>query len=243
MKAVFIADAHLDGSKSDGYRHLLSFLDSIKGNVDELFILGDFFDFWVASNNSVYRAFSDIVEKLLEMRRGGMNVSFFEGNHDYFMSDYFEPRGIRVFSDDATITMDGKKLFLSHGDTVNTPTKSYLALRRLLKSNLIYRAQKRVPHRLLWAISRVISGTSRNYGCEAPSSNELPEEVSIFAMEKFEQGVDAVILGHFHTPLFKQTVIDGSLKTFAILGDWINNYTYLLYENGEFTMKSGGPSD
>jgi len=241
MKAVFIADAHLDGSNSDGYRYLMRFLNSIRGGTDELFILGDFFDFWVAGKNGVYTGFSDVVEKLLEIHRAGTSISFFEGNHDYFLSDYFEPYGIRVFSEGAAIDMDGKRLFLSHGDTVNTPNKAYLALRRLLRSDLIYKTQKKVPPPLLWAISRVISGMSRS--CEGPSSNGLVGKINMFAMEKFEEGADAVILGHFHSPRFEQHVVHDRVKTVAILGDWIRHYSYLLYDDGEFMMKSGIPSD
>jgi UDP-2,3-diacylglucosamine hydrolase len=240
MKAVFIADAHLDGSISDGYRYLTRFLDSIRGNVDELFILGDFFDFWFAGKNGVYPGFADIVEKLLEIRRRGTNISFFEGNHDFFLSDYFEPRGIRVFSEGAVIDLDGKKLSLSHGDTVNTSSKRYLFLRKILRSNLFYRTQKWIPSRVLWTLSRLISGVSRN--SETPSDG-LNDILAMFAREKFKEGADAVILGHFHSPRFEQHVTDDGVKTFAVLGDWIERHSYLLYEDGTFTMKSARPSD
>ncbi|MBW2675683.1 MAG: UDP-2,3-diacylglucosamine diphosphatase [Deltaproteobacteria bacterium] len=241
MKAVFIADAHLDGSTSDGYRYLMRFLSSIQGSVDELFILGDFFDFWFAGKNGVYPGFSDIVERLLEMQGAGTNVSFFEGNHDFFLSDYFEPYGIRVFSEGAIIDLDGKRLFLSHGDTVDTSNKAYLSFRRLLRSGLIYRIQKRLPSPVLWSLSRVISGMSRNR--EAPQSNGLDGRINMFATDKFEEGADAVILGHFHSPRFEQHVIRDRVKTFAILGDWMHHHSYLLYDDGEFLMKSGIPSD
>ncbi len=241
MKAVFIADAHLDGGTPDGYRYLMRFLNSIEGIADEFFILGDFFDFWFAGKNGVYPGFSDIVERLLEMQRAGTNVSFFEGNHDFFLSDYFEPHGIRVFSEGTAIDLDGKKLFLSHGDTVNTSNRAYLSLRRLLRSDLFYKTQKKVPSPVLWSLSRVISGMSRS--CGAPSSNGLAGRINMFAMEKFEGGADAVILGHFHSPRFEQHVMHDRVKIFAILGDWIHHHSYLLYDDGEFMMKSGIPSD
>jgi len=241
MKAVFIADAHLDGSDSDGYRYLIRFLSSVQGSVDELYILGDFFDFWFAGKNGVYPGFSDIVERLLEIQRAGTNVSFFEGNHDFFLSDYFEPHGVRVFSEGATIELDGKRLFVSHGDMVDASNRSYLVLRKLLRSNLFYRTQKQIPSPVLWSLSRVISGMSRN--CETPSSNGLAGRINTFAMEKFEGGADAVILGHFHSPRFEQHVVHDRIKTFAILGDWIGHHSYLLYDDGEFLMKSGILSD
>jgi len=240
MKAVFIADAHLDGGASDGYRYLMRFLNSIQGSADELFILGDFFDFWFAGKNSVYPGFSDIVERLLEMQRAGTNISFFEGNHDFFLSDYFEPHGIRVFPEGAAIDLDGKRLFLSHGDTVN-PSNGQRLLRRVLRSDRFYKIQKKLPSWFRWWGAKVFSRVSRSR--EAPLSDGLEGRLAMFAMEKFEGGTDAVILGHFHSPRFEQHVMHDRVKTFAILGDWIHHHSYLLYDDGEFLMKSGISSD
>ena len=241
MKAVFIADAHLDGRATDGYRYLLRFFDSGCGGADELFILGDFFDFWFAGEKAVYPGFAPIVEKLLEMRRRGTHISFFEGNHDFFLGDYFEPHGIRVYPECAAIDLDGKKMFLSHGDMVNTANRGYRALRKLLRSGIFYRTQKHMPSPLLWHIARAISGMSRS--CEWSDSDELNERITAFAGEKIDDGADAVILGHFHSPRFEQRVVDGRVRTIAVLGDWIRHHTYLVYENGQFTMKSGIPAD
>ncbi|MDO9516362.1 MAG: UDP-2,3-diacylglucosamine diphosphatase [Syntrophales bacterium] len=241
MKAVFIADAHLDGGTSDGYRYLMRFLGSIQGSADELFILGDFFDFWFAGKNGVYPGFSDIVERLLEMQRTGTNVSFFEGNHDFFLGDYFEPYGIRVFSEGAMIDLDGKRLFLSHGDTVDTSNKAYLLLRKFFRSRFFYVVQKKFPSWLVWSGGKGFSRMSRIN--EKPLSQELDDRINMFAMEKFEGGVDAVILGHFHSPRFEQHGIHDRVKTFAILDAWKKDHSYLLYDDGEFLMKSGIPSD
>ncbi len=241
MKAVFIADAHLDGRATDGYRYLLRFFDSGCDGADELFILGDFFDFWFAGEKAVYPGFAPIVGRLLELRRGGTNISFFEGNHDFFLGDYFEPHGIRVFTEGAAIHLDGKKLFLSHGDMVDTANRKYRSLRKLLRSGLFYQTQRHMPSPVLWHISRMISGMSRR--CEVQQSDELDGRITAFAGEKIEEGADAVILGHFHSPRFEQRVVGGRVRTIAVLGDWIRHHTYLAYENGQFTMKSGIPAD
>jgi UDP-2,3-diacylglucosamine hydrolase len=55
-------------------------------------------------------------------------------------------------------------------------------------------------------------------------------------MKKFEEGFDAVILGHCHYPLIEQCVVDGRTRTFSVLGDWIRHYSYLLYDNGSFKL-------
>ncbi len=242
MKAVFISDAHLDGSDSDGYRYLMRFLDSIQGNADELFIVGDFFDFWFAGTHSVYAGFYDIVEKLLHIQQEGTIVSFFEGNHDFFLGDYFTPRGIRVFTGEAVIDLGGKKLFVSHGDTVDTFNTRYLLWRGFLRSRFFYAIQRKMPLPILWHVSRTLSKISRNRNGGPQSTNRLVPLMSTFAMEKFQQGFDAVILGHCHHPTLEQHILHNRMKTFVILGDWISHYSYLVYDEGEFAIKRYNPA-
>jgi len=241
MKAVFISDAHLDGSACDGYRYLMRFLDSIRGGADELFIVGDFFDFWFSKGNGIYPGFYDIVGKLLEIKKTGTNISFFEGNHDFFLGDYFAQYGIKVFPGGAAINLDGKRLFVSHGDTVDASNTAYLLLHRVLRSRLFYAIQKKIPLSILWSASRVISKisrrTSRRKSDGVRYSNGLAARMSTFSMEKFEEGFDAVVFGHCHLPTLERHAINSGMKTFVILGDWISHYSYLMYDGGEFTMK------
>jgi len=65
MKAVFISDAHLDGSACEGYRYVMRFLDFLKGSADEFFYCRRLFRLLVfRTKTSVYPGFYDIVEKL-----------------------------------------------------------------------------------------------------------------------------------------------------------------------------------
>ncbi|HOO90134.1 MAG TPA: UDP-2,3-diacylglucosamine diphosphatase [Syntrophales bacterium] len=242
MKAVFIADAHLNGSASDGQRNLMLFLSSLKGDVDEMFIVGDFFDFWFSNRNDVYPGFREAVEKLLEIKYAGTGISFFEGNHDFFLGDYFGQYDIGVFPDGATIDLDGKKIYVSHGDTVDDSDTSYLFWRRVLRSRLFYAIQRKIPSPFLWGVSSMFSRLSRNAG-KMRSPNGLAGKMNKFAEEKFQEGFDAVVLGHCHCPTLEQHVLHDRMRTFVILGDWIGRYGYLLYEDGEFMMKSGVYND
>jgi UDP-2,3-diacylglucosamine pyrophosphatase LpxH len=50
-----------------------------------------------------------------------------------------------------------------------------------------------------------------------------------------------VILGHCHKPLLIEELCDGRRKTFATLGDWITRDSYLLYDDGRFTLNRFPP--
>jgi UDP-2,3-diacylglucosamine hydrolase len=234
MKAIFLSDAHLKYENSTGYRNLLNFFDSIRESVTDLFIVGDFFDFWFCRTGYVYPEFQVMTDRLLELKEKGVNVHLFEGNHDFFLDEFFGPYGIHVFSDWAAINLDGKRIFVSHGDTVDTKNISYLLFRRFLRSKIFYGIQKRLPPSILWKIARISSKISKNH-LRGPHG-KLADKMRIFSMEKFNNDFDAVILGHYHQPVIERCVVDGREKTFAILGDWINHYSYLLYEDGDFRL-------
>lgn len=234
MRAVFISDAHIKTREDKGYDYLLRFFDSIRGDTDHLFIVGDFFDFWFCEEDCMYPDFRPMVDKILELKQGGVKVSIFEGNHDFFLADYFESHDIEVFPEDATLSLDGKRIFISHGDTASEPSWSYHLLKSTLRSGAFYKLQKVVPSSFMWTISRMTSKMSRRHFARPPEG--IAEGMRAFSKEKFDEGYDAVILGHCHQPLLEEHMNDGTMKTFAALGDWISHFSYLVCDEGKFSL-------
>ena len=234
-KAVFLSDAHLKNQVDDGYNQIMKFLDLPSDHVDDLFILGDLFDFWFCRDGHIYPAFKAVIEKLIALKKRGMRIHLFEGNHDFFLGDYFtKTHGIAVFAEWANIDLDGRNVLISHGDTIDRTNKKYVLLRKLLRSGLFYRMQRSIPPSLLWKIARVSSAVSKELTIE--SETIIARKMEAFALNKFHEGIDAVIIGHCHIPLLKEYEIVGRRKTFVTLGDWIRHYSYLCYEDGRFTL-------
>jgi UDP-2,3-diacylglucosamine hydrolase len=234
-KAVFLSDAHLKNQRDDGYRQIMKFLDFPEEHIDDLFILGDLFDFWFCRDGHIYPGFRTVVEKLADLKQRGMRIHLFEGNHDFFLGDYFtKTLGIKVFTEWANIDLDGRKVLISHGDTIDRTNKKYILLRKLLRSGLFYRMQRSIPPSILWKIARASSAVSKELTIE--SETIIAKKMEAFALNKFHEGIDAVIIGHSHIPLLKEYEIGGRRKTFVTLGDWIKHYSYLCYEDGRFTL-------
>jgi UDP-2,3-diacylglucosamine hydrolase len=236
MRAVFISDAHIKTREDKGYDYLLRFFDSIEGDTDHLFIVGDFFDFWFCDEDTIFPDFRPMVDKILKLNKGGVKVHLFEGNHDFFLADFFERRNIAVFPDDATLTLDGKRIFVSHGDMASESSWSYLLLRSVLRSRAFYNFQRIVPAPLMWKISWIASKMSRRHFSRPPE--KIAKGMRVFSERKFDDGYDAVILGHCHQPLLEERMSNGEMKTFATLGDWISHFTYLVCDEGEFSLLS-----
>ena len=256
MKAIFISDTHLKKRSDRGYRDLLKFLDSLagreKGNakrsreegeikegtiagVDELYILGDFFDFWFSEDFVIYPDFSEIVEMLSNLKDRGIRIQMCEGNHDFFLADYFTAQlGLTVIKDWAAIDLDGRRVLISHGDTVDEKNRRYLLLRQFLRSRFFYKLHRLLPVSFRWKAAQMSSRMSK--GLSTERVNALAETMQKFSVRKFRDGFDAVILGHCHKDLLEASIINGGQKTFAILGDWDGHCSYLCYEDGDFAL-------
>jgi len=249
MRTIFLADAHLKNSADAGYGKCLHFLDGWHGRgefpgaegaadnvVDVIVIAGDFFDFWFERNDRIYPEFQPIVKTIKRLKDEGVRICICEGNHDFFLADFFVKRlGVEVYSDALKLLIDDQRVFVSHGDTVDDENKRYLALRKFFRSSFTYRLQRVIPLRLLFAIARFSSGVSR--GITVSAQRQIVEKMRLFAEERFREGFDAVILGHSHAEILEQEQKNGRQRTFAALGDWIEFSTCLVCENGRFFFR------
>ncbi|SEM18920.1 UDP-2,3-diacylglucosamine hydrolase [Syntrophus gentianae] len=253
MKALFIADAHLKNSHDANYQKLLMFLASLvhpsevekqldlqptiqqRIPVDDLYIGGDFFDFWFCRGREVYPEFVPVISALTAIRDRGIRVHFAEGNHDFFLADYFTRMlGMEVYPEWGTFMLDDCKVLFSHGDTVDRQNVQYLRLRKLLRSAFVYQLQRRLPLSLLWKIAG--AGSAASKGTARIPEEKLAEILHAFSAAKLRREFDAVILGHCHQPIMKEYSI-GSRKRYSItLGDWIRHFSYLYYEDGNFRL-------
>jgi UDP-2,3-diacylglucosamine hydrolase len=235
MKTIFIADAHLRHRNDIGYDRLIQFLDSMKGQADHLYILGDFFDFWFSDDGLVYPDFQDIIAKLVEVKTSGVFIHLLEGNHDFALRKYFSDQlGMEVIPDWTTVTLEGKRLYLAHGDLVDAEDASYLFFRKILRSKTFGWFKERLPSTFWWKVARGSSTASKKWLGE--TRERLARKMYAFSLRKFEDGFDAVILGHCHEPLLRKVEVDGRERVFVTMGDWIDHFSYLVLEEGQFNL-------
>jgi UDP-2,3-diacylglucosamine hydrolase len=117
---------------------------------------------------------------------------------------------------------------------VDRENRGYLLLRKILRSGLFYRAQRSIHPRVLWTLARISSSMSRELYPQ--KEEELVRKMLAYAMDRFKEGFDSVILGHSHKPLLKEFVLADGRKTFATLGDWMRHNSYLSYQDGAFRL-------
>jgi len=137
-----------------------------------------------------------------------------------------------------------KRLYLSHGDTVNRADFVYRFWKGISKSRLANEAVAHLPPSVIlpmadW-IERNFKRSNRRYRGSFPE-----REARDFSLRLFGQGVDFVILGHFHQERLTRFSREASTKVVAVLPSWKDQwrYFYLTAEgaHGFRAFKPGEP--
>lgn len=233
MRTVFIADAHLNQPDDVNYRQMLKFVRSQQGQLDLLCILGDLFDFRVGLPNLAFPEHEPLLDALVDLQRSGTRLIYLEGNHDFKLGDALTRRiGAEIFPDSLVLEEQGRRLFLCHGDLANRADWSYRLLRRTLRSPLTEAIARLVPDGLIQHVRHRLQRSSKKRYSQHRICWDYPAMIRQFADTVAIMGCDALVLGHFHRPLFEQ---HGAI-TIVALGDWIEQYQYAELVDGQFRI-------
>ena len=225
MRTIFLADAHLTSPNEHNYRLLLQFLRELEGNTETLFIMGDLFDFWLGCPSNPFSQFDEVLVALQSLVQSGCRLVYFEGNHDFHVGAIFRQRlGAEIHTGPAVITVQGRRLFLCHGDQINRHDRGYRLLRLLLHNRLAAALVKYVPPSFALRVRARLQSSSRaGYQAKLQRWN-YREIIRAFARTVRAQGCDGLVTGHFHLA-FRED-LDGSPFAILSLGDWMEQFTY-----------------
>ncbi len=231
MKTVFIADGHLKGPDDPNSLALIKFLDSLK-QVKTLVVLGDLFDFWTGSNEVAKRNYKPVLDALLRLKQRGVQIIYLEGNHDFSMGRYFtDTLKALVHADSLELSIYGKRLYLSHGDTIFM-TFGYRLWRAYLRSPLFKVMAWIARPKTVWNIAVGLSNKSRERAY-VDKGNRTEARLREFAKGKIAEGFDCAVLAHSHLPgVYKE-----GKGVYANPGSWAGNMSYLVYDNGAFKVE------
>jgi UDP-2,3-diacylglucosamine hydrolase len=229
MDWIFVGDAHFARGDKGRREHFASFIKKNKSKLSTLVIMGDFFDFWFGFRDCtpLKKEYGDMIELLQGLRAAGVRVIYFEGNHDFSLGSYMrEEMGIEVYDRAAEMELDGKRIYLAHGDRIS-PTLDHWILSGLLRNSFAYQVISLLGSRLVMAIARRWSASSRGRNMER--SPVVIARLRSFARRKVKEGFDAVILAHTHLPESITVKEKGRKAYYFNVGNWIRDFSYLRY--------------
>ena len=238
MKNVyFLSDAHLGSLATRHHRtqerRLVRFLDEIKDHCSALYLLGDMFDFWYEYKYCVPKGYTRLLGKISELTDRGVEVHYFTGNHDLWLTDYFEKEcGMIVHREALTTEIYGKLFYLSHGDGDGNRDRRYRMLRAMFHSSVCRTLFSALHPR--WAIWFGLqwarhSRLKRVDGKEPPFMGEDKEPQIIFARQylKTHPDINYFIFGHRH---IEADVHISDHTRVILLGEWISLFTYATFD-------------
>ena len=204
IEAYFLSDIHLRHMDQPETEALLGFLQDVGPRIraSHLFLVGDIFDFWLGGHDYFVRKFSPIVDHLLRISATGVEVHYFEGNHDLYLRDLWQDRlGFRVHTQPSLFRLGDLRVRVEHGDLLDPADRGYRFLRRVLRTQLIAYTAGRLPGGLLAQIGRIASRTSRKYTSRHKTISQERARATVRSHARRvirEEPFDLIITGHVH---------------------------------------------
>lgn len=242
-KRYFLSDAHLGGTAFNDDRirelKLVRFLDTIKDDAAEIYLLGDIFDFWYEYRHVVPKGSVRLLGKLAELADSGIAIHFFIGNHDIWTYGYLEKEiGMKVYRNEQIIELDGKRFFLQHGDMVGYRPFSVRLMQAIFHSEIIRRIYNTIHPWFNMSFGLAWSRHNRLHKHrqeDAQYYGEDKEYLVQFAKQYNEkEHIDFFVFGHRHVMLDLMITKDSRV---IYLGDWISHFSYGVYDEEGFRLE------
>ncbi|RKY91543.1 MAG: UDP-2,3-diacylglucosamine diphosphatase [Ignavibacteriae bacterium] len=236
---LFISDIHLGLQSKEVEKEkeklLVNFLEFAESNCDELFIVGDLFDYWFEYKRVYQKGYFRTLTALNNLTDKGIKIHYFIGNHDFLHRDFFEKEiGAVVYKDAISFSLIEKNFFIGHGDGMVENDIGYKILKWVLRNKITQWMYSMLhPDFGIWLASRT-SKSSREY----TTKKDYGEVDGLFeaAKKKIDQGFDYVIFGHQHKKVF-ENYNNGS---YINLGSWLDKPCYGIFNKEGFKIINWG---
>ena len=233
-KVYFLSDIHL-GAKTienplEHERRVVRFLDSIRNDASDIYLMGDIIDYWFEYKKVVPRGFTRFLGKISELSDMGINIFWFTGNHDIWIFDYIPSEtGAVIYNQPIIKEIMGKKFYLAHGDGLGDDSKGYKFMHRFFRNKFCQKIFSGIHPRWTVALAHYWSKQSRLGGeCVETFMGEDKEHLVKFSKEMAKkEDIDYFVFGHRHIML---DLMISKKSRVIILGDWINLFSYAVFD-------------
>jgi len=263
----FLSDAHLGSLAIErSWAHqkkVIDMLEEMSKDAVSIYMLGDMFDFWMeyVIRDPKKRQFHPFCKELRKLKRHGIHVHFFTGNHDLWtFGGLARLTGVEVHEEPCTIQRYGKSIYLAHGDGLmpsnwesvysyeeQKQIRRFIRLREMFHDPTLQALFRLLPPQIGNWIGYNWAKKSRLKELKnpCPYKGEAKEELVLFVkdQEKHHNHRDYYIFGHRHIELDLQVTKDSRM---VILGDCFKQFTYAkLDHKGNLTMHNfeGAPKN
>ncbi len=222
---------------------LLDFLRNTAFDASQLFIGGDFFDFWIEWKAVIRREFFPVLCALKNLRDSGVEIHYIMGNHDFALDSFLaDELGMLIHPKGFSGTVQNRKIEFLHGDGFIKSDILYNLLRGVLRNPINLSLYKMLHPSIAIPLAETVSRISRqhNGNCVNAEREKLYADTAMKHIT--ENNLDIFFLGHLH----KASIHKNGNAIYCNTGDWIEECTFARLDKGElelFRMIAPGKSE
>lgn len=234
MKLIFISDLHLSPHSITHNKQFYQLLSSWRGQIDGLYILGDFFDYWLGDDDD--NLF--IREMRHQLQQFGLvtPIYFRGGNHDFALSKKFAKQcKMQLIPDLHLIHVAKQRILLSHGDIFCSLDIAYQRMKRIIQNPIVMFLLLRLPLKTRYKIKAMLEQKSH---AKANTQAEHIYRVHTPTVLAYAQQKQAQIVIHGHTHRPGRYPIAGSPIIRYEIPDWQDRKAggYILLEDQNISL-------
>ena len=226
IEALFISDVHL-GSKGSNAEQVLNVLKQYQPNY--LFLVGDIIDGWLLKRKFRWpQSHTNVIRKIMSYSKNGTKVIYLPGNHDEFAREYLDLNFGNIEIHNEYIW---NNTYITHGDLYDGVVKlKWLGILGSIGYDFAISVDRRLKK---LGYKRSLSKFLKD------KVKEAVKFITSFEDELCRQAIKhnckTVICGHIHHPEDK---LIGDVR-YLNCGDWIENNSYIIYNDNEYTVIKG----
>lgn len=229
--SLFISDLHLCGSRPVITEQFIGFLQIPAPKAEALYILGDLFEYWAGDDNLHDAHHQSVIAALNKLASTGTRIFFIHGNRDFLLAQAFaQAAEITLLNDPTLLTLYGKRVLLSHGDTLCTDDVAYQVFRRQVREPAWQKSFLQQPLLVRKAQIEALRLRSEQEKFHKTESIMDVNTDAVAAMLRDYDYPDILIHGHTHRPARHMLELDGHRCERWVLGDWYEQGSCLRYD-------------
>ncbi|MFW2178335.1 MULTISPECIES: UDP-2,3-diacylglucosamine diphosphatase [unclassified Moraxella] len=220
IRQIFISDLHLSPNEPDLTQAFLALLDKLNTlpNLEQLFILGDWFEAWlgddVAETGFMRDWLTPMLDKLIQLTKNGCQIFVMHGNRDFLIGQSFcDKFGGRLIQEPYYLKIGNQTIRLEHGDSLCIDDKKYQRFRKIIRNPLIQKLLLALPIKKREQIAHNLRQKSK---LDNAKKSMRIMDINETAVNQALENADILIHGHTHRPAVHE-LVNGKRM---VLGDW-----------------------
>jgi UDP-2,3-diacylglucosamine hydrolase len=241
-KVYFASDFHLGVPNKEQSlqreKKLVKWLSDIEKNAQDIFLVGDIFDFWFEYKTVVPRGYTRLLGKIASMADSGIRIHYFTGNHDMWTFGYLEDElGVTLFRNPIEVKINNQLFYIGHGDGLGPGDSGYKFIKKIFAAPILQWLFARLHPNFGIGLANFWSGKSRaaNGPVDEIFLGEDKEWLIIYCKEVLQKKhYNYFVFGHRH--LLLDIELPGNSR-YINLGDWFKKPHCGVFDGIELNLK------